>query len=156
MTEIHTLSTLDGKLQIQFEKNKLYDNILDEDGYEVKQKMPSLRYSIRKHYEFLNGYFKQWEVIYMAFKLGEKKLKFAVFGTGWWSNFQIPAWLGIGNVELVALYNRTASKARKTAEKYGVSRVFDDPEELLKNVDLDFVDIFTEAPAHTDIVSLCL
>ncbi|MDO8685087.1 MAG: Gfo/Idh/MocA family oxidoreductase, partial [Clostridiales bacterium] len=90
----------------------------------------------------------------MTCKFGEKKLKFAVFGTGWWSNFQIPAWLEIGNLELVALYNRTASKAHKVAEKYGISRVFDDPEELLKNVELDFVDIITEAPAHADLVKL--
>lgn len=90
----------------------------------------------------------------MTCKLGEKKLKFAVFGTGWWSNFQIPAWLEIGNLELAALYNRTFSKAQKAAEKYGISRVFDDPEELLKNVELDFVDIIAEAPAHADLVKL--
>ena len=43
-------------------------------------------------------------------------LKFAVFGTGWWSHFQIPAWFEVGGVELVALYNRTVSKAEKMAE----------------------------------------
>ena len=37
----------------------------------------------------------------------ERKLRFAVMGTGFWSTLQIPAWFEVGGVELVALYNRT-------------------------------------------------
>jgi predicted dehydrogenase len=81
-------------------------------------------------------------------------LKFAVFGTGFWSRFQIPAWFEVGGVELVALYNRTVSKAEAIAQRFNVPRVYGDPEELLKNEPLDFIDIITEVPAHAPLVYL--
>lgn len=81
-------------------------------------------------------------------------LKFAVMGTGFWSNYQIPAWLEVGGVELVAVYNRTVSKAEKIAEKFNVPRVYGDPEELLQQENLDFIDIITEVPAHAPLVYL--
>ena len=34
-------------------------------------------------------------------------LRFAVFGTGFWSHYQIPAWLEVGGVQPIAAYNRT-------------------------------------------------
>jgi len=82
------------------------------------------------------------------------KLKFAVLGTGFWSLYQIPAWFEVGGVELVAVYNRTVSKAEKVAERFGVPKVFADPEELLQNEELDFIDIITEVPAHAPFVEL--
>ncbi len=81
-------------------------------------------------------------------------LKFAVLGTGFWSGFQIPAWFEVGGVQLVAVYNRTRSKAEKVAERFGVPHVYDDPEQLFQNEDLDFVDIITELPAHAPLVLL--
>ncbi len=45
-------------------------------------------------------------------------LKFAVFGTGFWSHYQIPAWFEVGGVDLVAVYNRTVAKAEAVAEKF--------------------------------------
>ncbi len=81
-------------------------------------------------------------------------MKFAVFGTGFWSQFQIPAWFVVGGVELVALYNRTVSKAEAIAQRFNVPRVYGDPEELLKNEQLDFIDIITEVPAHAPLVYL--
>lgn len=81
-------------------------------------------------------------------------LKFAVLGTGFWSGFQIPAWFEVGGVQLVAVYNRTRSKAEKVAERFGVPRVYDDAEQLFQNEELDFVDIITEVPAHAPLVFL--
>lgn len=81
-------------------------------------------------------------------------LRFAVLGTGFWAGFQIPAWFEVGGVELVALYNRTVSKAEALACKYGVPRVYGDAEALLQNERLDFVDIITEVPAHEPLVLL--
>lgn len=77
-----------------------------------------------------------------------KKLRFAAFGTGFWSNFQLPAWHELEGVECVALYNRTLSKAHKIAEKIGNRTCYDNPEELLENEDLDFVDILTDVDTH--------
>jgi D-apiose dehydrogenase len=87
--------------------------------------------------------------------MGEsKKLKFAVFGTGFWSNFQIPAWSEVGGVELVAVYNRTVARAEKIAAKFGVPQIYGDPEDLLKNEQIDFMDIITEVDGHAPLVEL--
>lgn len=87
--------------------------------------------------------------------LGNKKIKIAIFGTGWWSKFQIPAWIEIGNIEIAALYNRTLSKAEMSKEKFKLNcRLYNDPEELLKNEEVDLVDIITETPAHSYLVKL--
>ena len=59
-------------------------------------------------------------------------LRFAVMGTGFWSQFQIPAWLEAGGVDLVAVYNRTVSKAEETAERFNIPKVYGDPEKLLQ------------------------
>ncbi len=82
------------------------------------------------------------------------KLRFAVLGTGFWSHYQIPAWFEVGGVELVAVYNRTIAKAEQVAKKFSVPRVYGDPEELLQNEKLDFIDIITEVPAHAPLVYL--
>ncbi len=78
-----------------------------------------------------------------------KTLKFAMFGTGFWSNFQLPGWQELENVECVAVYNRTLSKAESLAEKFGVERCYDDPIKLLETEkDLDFIDILTDVDTH--------
>lgn len=81
-------------------------------------------------------------------------LRFAVLGTGFWSQFQIPAWFEVGGVDLVACYNRTVAKAEKTAACFGIPKVYGDAEELLQKEKLDFVDIITEVPAHEPLVLL--
>jgi predicted dehydrogenase len=82
------------------------------------------------------------------------ELRFAIFGTGFWSHFQVPAWFEVGGVKLVACYNRTISKAEAVAKKFGIPKVYDDPEALLLNEPLDFIDIITEIDAHAPLVYL--
>ncbi len=77
-----------------------------------------------------------------------KNLRFAVIGTGFWANYQIPAWMELNGVELVALYNRTKSKAETLAHQFKVISVYDDVEKLLDNEKLDFVDIITDVDTH--------
>lgn len=77
-----------------------------------------------------------------------RNLKFAIFGCGFWSQFQLGAWTEIEGAECVALYNRTVSKAQKLAVRFGVPRVYSDPEELLRKEELDFVDIITDVDTH--------
>ncbi len=84
-----------------------------------------------------------------------QKLKFAVIGTGFWANYQLPAWHELDHVELVALYNRTRSRADVFAQRFPerqptVPFVYDDIDELLdRHADeLDFVDIITDVGTH--------
>jgi predicted dehydrogenase len=81
-------------------------------------------------------------------------LRCAVFGTGFWSLYQIPAWFEVGGVDIVACYNRTVARAEGVAARFGIPKVYGDPEELLQNEQLDFIDIITEVPAHEPLVLL--
>ena len=83
-----------------------------------------------------------------------KKLRFAAFGTGFWSHFQLPAWYELDNVECVALYNRTLSKAHVLAEKIGNPRCYDNADDLLANEELDFVDILTDVDTHLQFTEM--
>lgn len=78
------------------------------------------------------------------------RLKFAVIGTGFWANYQLPAWFELDGVELVALYNRTKSRAEGFARQFNVPNVYDDVDELLDRHahELDFVDIITDVDTH--------
>ena len=62
------------------------------------------------------------------------ELKFAILGTGFWSLYQIPAWLEVGGVDIVAVYNRTVSRAEAVAQRFGIPHVYGDPEALVQKV----------------------
>jgi len=85
-----------------------------------------------------------------------KKLRFAVFGCGFWSKFQIGAWTEIEGAKLVAVYNRTIAKAQKIAEYFNVPNVYDNAEELLKKEKPDFVDIITDVDTHAHFVEMAV
>ena len=83
-----------------------------------------------------------------------KKLRFAVIGTGFWANYQIPGWLELEGVELVAVYNRTRSKAEAIAHKFNVPHVYDKVQDLLNNEALDFVDIISDVDTHATFTEM--
>ena len=83
-----------------------------------------------------------------------KSLRFAVIGTGFWANYQISAWKELQGVELVALYNRTKSKAEAIAHKFKVPNVYDHVEDLIENESLDFVDIITDVDTHAPFTEM--
>ena len=87
---------------------------------------------------------------------GKTDLKFAVLGTGFWSLYQIPAWFEVGGAQPVAVYNRTVAKARQVALRFGIPRVYADPEEMLQKErdNLDFIDIITSVETHAPLVQL--
>jgi len=84
----------------------------------------------------------------------KKAIKFGVLGCGFWSKFQISAWKELDGVELVALYNRTRSKAEKFASEFGVPKIYNTPEELMSDPEIDFVDIITDVAVHAEHVQL--
>jgi predicted dehydrogenase len=80
------------------------------------------------------------------------KLRFALFGTGFWSRYQLAGWLETGGVECVAVYNRTRHRAEKLAAEFGIPRIYDDPDQLLSAEKLDFVDICTSQETHAGLL----
>jgi len=85
-----------------------------------------------------------------------RKLRFAFFGAGFWAGFQLPAWRELSSVECVALYNRTRHTGEEFARRFEVPAVYDDPEELLNDaeLELDFVDLCTNPFTLPDLVRL--
>jgi predicted dehydrogenase len=79
-----------------------------------------------------------------------KPLRFALFGAGFWSRFQLAAWRELAGADCVAVYNRTPEKAKAL----GVRAVYDDPRLLLEKEKPDFVDIVTDVGSHASLVAL--
>ena len=82
------------------------------------------------------------------------ELRFATFGAGFWAPFQLAAWQELPGARCVAIYNRTRSKAEALAARFNVPAVYDDPRELLRREQLDFVDIITDVDTHAEFVRL--
>jgi predicted dehydrogenase len=81
-------------------------------------------------------------------------MRFAIFGTGFWARYQLAAWRELPGVECVALYNRTRHKAEALAREFGVPTVYDNPEKLLQQERLDFLDIISDVGTHSRFVHL--
>jgi predicted dehydrogenase len=83
-----------------------------------------------------------------------KELRFAVFGAGFWSNFQLAAWGELPGVRCVAIADLDRAKAESIAARLGVAAVYDDPRRLLDHEHVDFVDIITDVDSHFPLVRL--
>lgn len=83
-----------------------------------------------------------------------KNLRFAIFGTGFWSRYQLAAWREVKGATCVALYNRTRTKAKALGDEFGVNAIYDDPAELLRREQPDFVDIITDVASHAPLTQL--
>ena len=83
-------------------------------------------------------------------------LRFAVFGAGFWTRFQLSGWQQIPGARCVAIYNRTRSKAEEYARRFQITAVYDDLELLLRDEKLDFVDIVTAPDTHEELALLAL
>lgn len=81
-------------------------------------------------------------------------LRGVIIGTGFWSNFQIPAWRELPGVTITALYNRTFEKAKTIGEKFGIGNIYDNAETLLEKERPDFVDIITGVDTHPHFAKL--
>lgn len=83
-------------------------------------------------------------------------LRVAAAGAGYFSQFHHRAWRRMadaGLVELVAIYNRTADKAREVAASNGIPAVYDDFHSMLREQDIDLVDVITPPETHSEFVT---
>lgn len=77
------------------------------------------------------------------------KLRGAICGCGMISEFHLRGWNHIPDVEIVALCNRTLSRAEeRRAEFVPGARVYGDLESMLAHEQLDFLDILTTPELH--------
>ena len=80
-------------------------------------------------------------------------LRFAAIGAGFWARFQLAGWREAGGAQCVAICNRTVARAETLAREFGVPAVYADPEEMLRNERLDFVDVLTDVNTHREFVA---
>ncbi len=84
-----------------------------------------------------------------------RKLRVATTGSGYFSQFHYNGWRRMadaGDIDLVAICNRTRSKAEGFAERYGIAAVYQDFEAMLADADIDLVDVITPPQTHADYV----
>jgi D-apiose dehydrogenase len=81
-------------------------------------------------------------------------VRIAVFGCGFWARFQLAAWRELAGVQVVALYNRTRSRAEALGADFGIAAIYDDPEALLSSERVDAIDIITDVDSHSRFVLL--
>lgn len=79
-------------------------------------------------------------------------LRLGTVGTGYFSQFQYEAWSRMAEVDLVALCNRGAEGARRTAEAYGVPKTYGELSEMLSAERLDLLDIITPPVTHLEMI----
>ena len=79
-------------------------------------------------------------------------LRYALLGAGRWAQYQLAAWHEIPQVECVAIYNRTGSKAKELSGRFGIRNTYDNVDELLESESLDFVDVVTRSTSHRHLV----
>lgn len=82
------------------------------------------------------------------------RLKFAVFGAGFWARYQLSAWKQLNAADCVAICDPVVDKAKSLAALFDIPKVYANPAELLRNEKLDFVDIITAPETHGALVKL--
>lgn len=75
-------------------------------------------------------------------------MNFGIIGTGWITDTYVEGALDSGLWTLTAVYSRTAESGRKFGEKYGVTTVFTDVEEMAKSDCIDAVYIASPNKLH--------
>jgi len=83
-----------------------------------------------------------------------QELRVAILGCGFWSRFQIPAWLELPNVRCLAVCDWSAERAEATARRFQIPRFYGDASDLMANEKADVVDIITSPDTHRDLVLL--
>ena len=75
-------------------------------------------------------------------------LKVAGIGAGYFAQYHYDAWQRIGDIELVAVCDLDASRARSTAQRHGIPVVFTDVEAMIQEIQPDILDIITPPASH--------
>ena len=66
------------------------------------------------------------------------------------------AWAAIEGAEIVAVCDLDIEKAKAMAAKFAIARVYDDPQALLRDEVIDFVDVVTTVQSHVPLVTMAV
>jgi predicted dehydrogenase len=79
------------------------------------------------------------------------KLKVGIIGVGGIAGSHIPGWQASEHAELVAGSDVNADVLKKWGEKHNIKKLVTDPEDLLKDPDIDIIDICTPNNYHAPL-----
>lgn len=86
----------------------------------------------------------------MTTKLGQEKLGVGLIGAHTWADkAHLPGYKAHERVDLIAVCDLDADRAKAMGEKYGARKVYTDPEKLIADPDVQMVDVCT--PTHTHL-----
>ncbi|MFO0949169.1 MAG: Gfo/Idh/MocA family oxidoreductase [Planctomycetota bacterium] len=81
-------------------------------------------------------------------------LKGGLIGCGYVAKSHLAAWRLQTLGSLLAVCDLDFERARHAADSFGVPRVFSSPEQMIKECDLDFVEICTRPNSHESLIQL--
>lgn len=85
---------------------------------------------------------------------GDRTIRGALIGCGFFSRNHLHGWREIEGVEIVALCDANEERLGAAGEAFEIERLYGDAAKLLESERLDFVDIATTAPSHRALVEL--
>src|SRR5688500_8335594 len=80
-----------------------------------------------------------------------KTLKVAVIGVGGIAGTHFPGWKNSPHTELVALSDPVAPVLQRVGAAQGVDRLYEKPEDLINDPDIDIVDVCTPNAYHAPL-----
>lgn len=81
-------------------------------------------------------------------------LRGGLIGCGFFARNHLHAWREVQGAEIAAVCDVDGERARRTAEEFGVPAAFSDAEAMLRETELDFVDVVTQPGSHRELVEL--
>ena len=84
-----------------------------------------------------------------------KAVRVGVIGCGYFARYHLAAWTALDGAELAAVCDIDPAKAEAAARETGAPRWFTDAAAMLREADLDLVDIATRMDTHRDLAALC-
>jgi predicted dehydrogenase len=82
------------------------------------------------------------------------ELRFGLVGAGFWAQYQLAAWQEASGARCVAVCDRDRGRAERLAAARGVTKVYTDAAELIREERPDFLDVVTAPPDHGPVVRL--
>ena len=76
----------------------------------------------------------------------------AVIGAGYFSQFHLHGWQSMPSIEIAAVCDQDISKAKKSAQQFGVTQALSDVDELFALPGIDLLDIATPPSSHESLV----
>lgn len=83
-----------------------------------------------------------------------KTLKGGLIGCGFFAQNHLHAWRDLPGVEIVALCDADPQRLAATGTTFEIDRQYTDPEKMLANEQLDFIDIATTVQSHRMLVEM--